>query len=183
MNEFQELHSVEYELTSEFATKVQRSLAKQKLGRGWRQDLPTFLGAVLLIVLIIILGLKNLLSLAVGSGLIFLVMLFVIGTIYRRLLTAQGASAVALLALQSGERRVRIGFSEKGLRMETDFFRGEGAWTELEEILVFPDYWVFYLANGGQVLLPVSKLTPKLENFLRDKAAGVNAPLKQGVES
>ena len=42
----QPIHSVEYELTSELATEIQRTLLRWELRRGWRQDLPVLVGAL-----------------------------------------------------------------------------------------------------------------------------------------
>src|SRR4051812_17674252 len=98
------------------------------------------------------------------------------GTWYRRSALAGSASATVLLALQSSDRRVRIEFDHERLRMETEFFRGEGAWTELDEIVIFPGFWVLYLFNGGHVIIPAPQVSEALEAFLRDQAQRVAAP-------
>jgi hypothetical protein len=84
------------------------------------------------------------------------------------------------LALQSPDRRVRLEFSAERVRLETEFFRGEGAWTELSEVVIFADFWVLHLSNGGQILIPAASLSPELEAFIRAKAEEVTAAVRHG---
>jgi hypothetical protein len=174
------VHSVEYELTSEFAAEVRRMLLRWELRRSWRRDLPVFAGALFFGALISWLTLGGWLLPVVGGGLLCLVMLFVIGALFRRWSVANGAAMMALLALHTTDRRVRIEFADDRIRMETEFFRGEGAWTELEEVVVFSNCWLLYLENGGQVLVPAKLMSPELEAFIRGKAEEVAAPVHQG---
>ncbi|MBI3411866.1 MAG: YcxB family protein [Planctomycetes bacterium] len=174
------LHAIEYELTSELATKVQRTLVPWELRRGWRRDVPLFAGAVVFAALIIWLGLEGWILPGVGGGLICLLALFVIGAIYRRVWSARGAAMSALLALHTSDRRVRIEFSDERVRLEAESFRGEGAWTELDEVNVFPGFWLLQLSSGGQILVPDSLVSPELEAFIRAKAQQVMAPVRQG---
>src|SRR5262249_26172650 len=112
------------------------------------------------------------------AGLMCVVMLFVIGAIWRRWAAASGAGALFLIVLQSSDRRVLIDFTDEHVRLETEFFRGEGAWTELEEVVVFPGFWTLYLSNGGQVILPRAVVSAALEEFIRAKAQMVTAPVR-----
>ena len=69
---------------------------------------------------------------------------------------------------------------EDRLRLETEFFRGEGAWTELDDVVVFDRFWVLRLSNGGQVVIPGSMVSPELEAFIRAKAQQVTARVLRG---
>jgi hypothetical protein len=173
----QPVHSIEYELTSELATEIQRMLLPWELRRGWRRDVPAFLGALAIAGLIIWLGLAGWILPGVGGGLLCLVMLFVMIAVFRRWSSSRATIAIALLALHSSDRRVRIDFAEERVRLETEFFRGEGAWTELDEVVVFPSIWLLHLSNGGQMVVPASLVSPELEAFIRAKAEQVMAPI------
>jgi len=84
--------------------------------------------------------------------------------------------------LHTTDRRVRIEFAEDRLRMETEFFRGEGAWTELDDVVVFAGFWVLRLSNGGQVVIPGSLVSPELEAFIRAKAPAGDGACFSGAE-
>ena len=173
------IHLIEYELTSELATEVRNTLVRWESRRGWRRDLPYYLGALAFAALVIWLGLTGWISTGVASGLLCLVALFVLIAVYRRWSGAHMASLFALLALGTSDRRVRIEFLEKRLRMETEYFRGEGAWTEFEEAVIFPTFWLLRFTNGGQVMLPAAKVSPQVEEFIRAQALEVDAPIRQ----
>src|SRR5205814_7013905 len=129
----QPVHSVEYELTTEMATTIHRALVRREMRRGWRRDIPNLIGAAIFAILIITLGLTGLLMPGFGAGLLCVVALFIFGALYRRWSLSHAASTTVLLTLQTSDRRVRIEFADERVRLETEFFRGEGAWTELEE--------------------------------------------------
>src|SRR5437870_8339100 len=173
----QPIHSVEYEVTSEMVGEIQRTLVRWELRRGWRRDVPFFLGGLVFATLIIWLGLAGWIAPAVAGGLMCVVMLFVIGAVLRRWSAARGAAMTTLLALHASDRRIHIDFGEERVRLETEFFRGEGAWTELDEVVVFPAFWVLYLSNGGQILIPSQLVSPELEAFIRAKAEQLMAPI------
>src|SRR5207249_3167632 len=78
------IHSIEYQLTSELATEVHRTLVRRELRRGWRREVPVLLGALAFAALIIWLGLKGWILPGVGGGLLCVVMFFVIGAVWRR---------------------------------------------------------------------------------------------------
>jgi hypothetical protein len=171
------IHAIEFELSSELATEVQRTVVRWDLRRGWKRDLPYFLVAIGFAALIIMLGLKEWITPGVGGGLLCVVVLFVLGMIYRRWGAAHMASLMALLGLHTTNRRVRIEFYEQRVRMETEFFRGEGAWTELEEVVIFSNFWLLRFSNGGQIMLPGSVISPALDEFIRVQAQEVSAPI------
>ena len=173
------LHLIEYELTSAVATEVRSTLVRWDLRHGWRRDVPGFLCALVLGAIIVWLGLGGWISLGVGGGLLCVVTLFVLGAVYRRWSRAHVASLMALLALHTSDRRVRIEFGEAHVRLETQFFRGEAAWTELDEALVFPDFWLLRFTNGGQIILPAATVSPALESFIRARAQENLAPIHQ----
>jgi hypothetical protein len=174
------LHTIEYEATSELATETHRAILRRELRLGWRREMRTFVAALVLTVIIVWLGASGWLMLGYAAGLLCLVVLCVIGALYRRWSRAGAASWTILMALQTSDRRVRIELTDNGIRLETEFFRGQGTWTELDEIVIFPGFWVLYLSNGGQVMLPASLVSPELETFLRAKAQLVAAPIRQG---
>jgi hypothetical protein len=60
-----------------------------------------------------------------------------------------------------------------------EFFRGEAAWTELEEAVIFPTFWLLRFSNGGQIVLPSASVSPALESFIRAQSQGVPAPIHQ----
>lgn len=164
------LHALEYELTSEMATDIQRALLRFEMRRGWQRDWPTYLAALLFAVLIAWPVLAGWLLPSVGGGLLFLVTLSVLGTVYRRRWLSHMAATSALVAVHMSDRRVRLEFHDQRVRMDTEYFRGEGAWSELDEIVVFPDFWALYLSNGGQIVIPASLMSAELKEFLHVKA-------------
>jgi hypothetical protein len=173
------LHSIEYVLTSELATDVQSALVRWDFRRGWRRDVPFLLCALTFATLIVWLGLSGWVLPIVGGGLLFVLTLFVIGAIFRRWGGARSASLIAVLALGASDRRVRIEFAEERVRLETEFFRGEAAWTELEEAVIFPTFWLLRFSNGGQIVLPSASVSPALESFIRAQSQGIPAPIHQ----
>jgi hypothetical protein len=171
----QPIHSLEYELTSELAAEIHRLLVRRELRRSWRRDVPLFAGGIIFAVLIIWFGLEGWLLPAVGGGLLCIVALFVMGALFRRWSLSNASALTALVAIHAPERRVRLEFAEDRVRMETEFFRGEGAWTELDEVVVFPHFWVLYLANSGRIVIPITSLSAELEALIRAKAQAVMA--------
>jgi hypothetical protein len=174
------IHSVEYELSSALATEIQRCLLRWELRRGRWQNVPVFLGTLIFTVLVLWLGLQGWILPAVGGGLLCAAALAVAGAVLRRRWTARAALASALVALHTTDRRVRIEFAEERVRLETEFLRGQGAWTELDDVVVFAGFWVLRLSNGGQVVIPASLISPELEAFIRAKAERVMAPVLRG---
>lgn len=176
----QPIHSVEYELTSALAAEIHHKLLRFELRRGWRRDLPTLVGALVFAMLIIGLGLQGWILPGVGGGLLAVLTFLVLGAVLRRLSSSRAAIAMALLAMHTSDRRVRIDFGDDSVCLETEFFRGEGAWSELDDVIVFDGFWVLQLANGGQLVLPIKFLGPPLEAFIRAKASQVLAPICRG---
>jgi hypothetical protein len=176
----QPIHSVEYELTSELAQDIRSALYRWELRRGRWHDLPVFAGALGFVVLIAWLSLAGWILPGVGGGLLCLVALFVFVAVYRRRVVSYAAISIPLMALHTSDRRVRIEFWEERVRLETEFFRGEGTWEELDEVVVFPSFWVLNLANGGKVVVPSPLISPELEALVRAKAEQVTAPVHQG---
>jgi hypothetical protein len=174
------IHVLEFELTSELATEALRAVTRWDLRQGWRREVWYALLAFGFAALIVMLGVEGWISPGVGAGLLCVVVLFVLGAIYRRWSAARMAGLVAVLGLHSTSRRVRIEFYEQRVRMETEFFRGEGAWTELDEVVVFPSFWLLRFSNGGQILLPTPTISPVLDEFIRGQAQEIEAPVHQG---
>ena len=71
----------------------------------------------------------------------------------RRWGQARLAVAMALLAQQTNDRRVRIEFQDDHVLMEAEHFRGKGAWAELDAVIVFDGFWVLQLSNGGYLVV------------------------------
>lgn len=171
------LHSIEYELTSELAAEIHRRLVRRELRRGWKRDAQLYAGALVFAAMIVWSGLEGWILPAVGGGLLCVVTLFVIGAVFRRWSLCNASTLSAVVAVHTGERRVRLEFADDRVRMETEYIRGEGAWTELDEVVVFPDFWVLYLANSGRIVIPTSMMSAELEALIRLKANEVAAPL------
>jgi hypothetical protein len=173
---------IEYELTSVLATDVRQKLLRWELRRSWRRDLPAYVGIFLFAALIIGAGLHGWILPGVGGGLLCLLTLFALGAVWRRRSHAQLAVGMALLAQQTHDRHVRVEFDEERVRLEMEFFRGEGIWSELDEIVVFNSFWTLHLSNGGCIVIPRSLLSPELETFLRGKATAVMADVREGKQ-
>lgn len=173
-------HALEYELTSELATDVQRTLLRFALWSGWRRDLPLILGWAAFALLLACPVLIGWLSPGIGGGILFLATFFVLCTIYGRRTHAYWAATSAVVALHTADRRVRLEFHEQRVVMETEYFRGEGAWTELEDVVIFPTFWALRFSNSGHVVIPSPLVTPELHAFLHAKAEEAVAPVRRG---
>jgi hypothetical protein len=169
------IHSIEYELTSVLAADIRHKLLRWELRRGWRRDLPLYAGTLLFAALIIGLGLQGWILPGVGGGLLCVLTFFAFGAVMRRRSHAHVAVGMALLAQQTLDRHVRVEFDDERVRLEMEFIRGEGAWSELDEIVVFDSFWALQLSNGGCIVVPRSLLSPELEGFLRARARAVMA--------
>jgi hypothetical protein len=176
----QPLHAIEYELTSEMATRIHRTLLRWQWRRDWRRDVPTLIGGLVFAALISWLALEGWMLPGFGAALLCVVVLFMMGAVYRRWALCSTGAVTALLALHASDRRVRIEFDQERLRLEGEFFRGEGTWRELDEVVVFDDFWVLRLSNSGQIVIPASLVVGDLEAFLRAKAQEVAAPIRAG---
>jgi len=174
------IHTIEYEMTSALATDIQCKLLRWEVRRGWRRDWPLYVGTVIFAALIIGLGLEGWILPGVGSVLLFLLTFFALGALVRRWGLARMAVAMALLPQQTSDRRVRIDFEADHVRLETERFRGEGTWAELDLVIVFDGFWLLQLTNGGNLIVPNLFMSPQMEEFIRDKAHQVMAPIIQG---
>jgi hypothetical protein len=170
---------VEYELKREFATEVYRSLMRWELRRGRRQDAGLLGGALLLAGAIIWLGLTGWILPLVGGGLMCALMLFMLGAVLRRWSMARGTAMWAVLALHTADRRVRIEFGAERVRLEMEYFRGEGAWSELLEVVKFPGYWLLQLSNNGHIVIPVDLVSDELQAFIHARAQEAMAPIHE----
>lgn len=171
----QPIHTIEYDLTSALALEIQRDLLRWETRRGWRRDLPTYVGAAAFAALIVAFCLHGSMLPGVGGGLLALLTLFTLVTVVRGLTRARGVVWTALLAQHLPDRRVRVEFDEERVRLDMESIRGEGTWQELDRIVVFPGFWVLQLTNSGQIVVPLGSMTPELEAFIRGKAALVAA--------
>jgi hypothetical protein len=171
------IHAIEYELTSALAADIRMKLLRWELRRGWRRDLPLYLGTFLFAAIIIGLGLHGWILPGVGGGLLCLLTLLALGAVLRRRSSAYFSVGMALLAQQTQDRYVRVHFDDERVRVEMEHLRGEGAWVELDDIVVFDTFWTLQLSNGGRIVIPSSRLSPELESFLRAKADAVMANL------
>lgn len=174
------VHSIEYELTTELAANIQRTLLRWQLRRGWRRDLLAFITVLGVAGIIIWLWLGEWIPTGMGAVLLFVVVFFGMVSIARRWSRARAGAATAILGLYSSDRRVHIELADERVRLETEFFRGEGAWTELDAVVVFDGFWALLLSNGGQIVIPGSMMSGELEKFLRAKARQVMAPVHEG---
>jgi hypothetical protein len=163
-------YSIEYELTSVLAADIRRKLLRWELRRGWRRDLQLYIGTVLFGALIVGLGLHGWILPGVGGGLLCVLTLFAFGAVFRRRARAYLAVAMVLLPQQTQDRHVHLEFDDDHVLLEMQHLRGEGAWSELDEIVVFDSFWALELSNGGRIVIPSSQISPELEEFLRSKA-------------
>lgn len=170
-------HAIEYVLTTEIATEIQRELLRFALRGWWRKDLPVLLWGVVLALLLALPVMAGWLTPGVGGGLLCMVTLFVLGSLFRRRWHAQAAASTAVIGLYSSDRRVRLEFLDDRVRMETEMLRGEAAWTELDELVEFPSFWSLSFSNGGHVAIPTGHLSADLRSFLENKAREASAPL------
>ncbi len=164
-------HSLEYELNTELATDIQRSLLQFGRRHGWRRDLPLLCGWLVFALLLAWPVMAGWLSPGIGGGILFVATFFVLSAVYRRHWQSYAAATSAVVALHTSDRRVRLEFFETRVKMEAEYFRGEASWTELEEIVVFPSFWALRFSNGGNIVIPAPLVTPELQAFLRAKAA------------
>ena len=164
-------HALEYELTSELANDIQRTLLRFSMRHGWRRDLPLILGWLVFALLLAWPVLAGWMWPGLAGGILFIATLIVLCTIYGRRWRAYTSATSAIVALHMPDRRVRLEFHEQRVCMETEYIRGEGAWTELEEIVVFPTFWALRFSNEGHIVIPRTFVTPELQSFLHAKAA------------
>ena len=167
--------ALEYVLTTEMATDIQRSLLRFVMRHGWRHDLPLILGGCTFALLLGGLVAAGWLLPAVGGAILFLAALFILCTIYGRRWRAYTAATSAVVALHTSDRRVRIELHEQRACMETEYFRGEAAWSELEELVVFPNFWALRFSNSGHIVIPSALVTPEVKALLEAKAEQVLA--------
>jgi YcxB-like protein len=167
----QERFSIEYEMTDELAGKVARAvLADRKHFRRFSQwvGLPLFILTVLLFWPTLLV-LRDQLSPAVivavvviiGIGFYLLLSLLVYRYTYW---------TVLLPFLGQDQRTMRVTFSEENIFMEVGEVSGERKWKDLEGIQVFSNLWLFRVQPGGHFAVPVSALSPQLEELIRRKA-------------
>ena len=82
---------------------------------------------------------------------------------------------VALEPMSSGDRRL--------VHERLKAYGGVETSSEGDEpnryVVVFPGFWLLYLSNGGQILIPGSLVTPELDALIRAKAQQVMAPVHQ----
>jgi len=161
------------------AQDIQRTLLRFGMRHGWRRDVPLLLGWGVMAILLGWPVLVGWLPAGVGGALLCLVTLYVLGRIYYRHSLSYTAATTAIVAVHTTDRRVRLEFYEERVRMETEYFRGEGAWTELEEIVMFPSFWALRFSSGGHIVIPAALVTPELRAFLHAKAEHVMAALLQ----
>ena len=73
----------------------------------------------------------------------------------------------------------KLEFHDQRVCMHTEYFRGEGAWSELEEIVKFPAFWSLRFSNSGQIVIPSHLVSPELTTFLHAKAEQFKVPIEQ----
>ena|SRR5271165_1397491 len=174
------IHTVEYEMTSALASDIESKLLHWEMWRGWKRDLRFYIGAIVFGALIIAFGLQGWIHPAVTSGLLCLLTLFVLSALSRRWSNARMAVTIAVLPKQMTDRHVRLTFGADHVHLEMEHFRGEGAWTELEQVIIFDNFWVLQLTNGGCVVVPEKLVSSDLDAFIRKMALMVMAPIARG---
>src|SRR5262245_3272981 len=158
----QTLHEVEFELTDELAAEFARVLVGREMYGGWRRTLPWALAVFLLGAAIVVLGLQGWITPAVASVLL-LILAFPVGiALVRRRSMHQMAMWATMLPFRGTDRTVRIRFSHERVHMETSADEGGGAWSELHELVIFPEFWLLRFVTGVQIALPRSGLSSEL---------------------
>jgi hypothetical protein len=172
----QDRFAIEYEMTDELAAKVARAvLSDRQHFRRFSQwvGLPLFILTVLLFWPTLLV-LRDQLSPAVivavvaviGVGFYLLLSLLVYRYTYW---------TVLMPFLGQEQRLMRVTFSDEHIFMEVGEVSGEKKWKELEGIQVYPNFWLFRLQPGGHFAVPISALSPELEELIRRKAKEAGA--------
>lgn len=163
--------AIEYEMTDELARKVARAVvADRQHFRRFSQwvGLPLFILTVLLFWPTLLV-LRDQLS----PGVIVAVVA-IIGIGFYLLLTMLVHRytywTVLMPFLGQEHRMMRLTFSDEHIFMEVGEVSVDRKWKDLEEIQVYADFWLFRLQPGGHIAVPVSALSPELEELIRRKA-------------
>jgi len=90
------------------------------------------------------------------------------------------ASVLAPFEGQS-HRRMSVDFSEDRIRMEAATFQSTATWNDVDEVLLWPDFWLLRLRAGGQFVVPAAAISPELGELIRRKAADAGAEVRQDV--
>ena len=176
----QTLHTVDFELSEDLVSDFTRLWIDREV-YPWRRTLPQALLAILLAACIILLGLHGWIAPVVAGGLM-LILAFPVGMaiVRRRHMHQMAVWTTLLMAQQGGDRRVRVHFSDERIQMETGMGETGAAWKDLDEVVIFPGFWVLRCMPLGQFMVPAAVVTPELDAFIRHKAEEAGALVRQG---
>jgi hypothetical protein len=176
----QTLHTVEFELTEDLVSDFTRLWIDREV-YPWRRTLPQLALAIVLAACIILLGLNGWIAPIVAGGLM-LILAFPVGVamVRRRSMHIMATWTTLFVAQQGGDRRVRVHFGDERIQMETGMGETGAAWKDLDEVVIFPGFWVLRCMPLGQFMVPASALTPEVDAFIRGKAHEVSAVVREG---
>lgn len=172
-------HTVEFDVTDELADRYARAVVDRViLPRGGLLSRPAFLIVPLLLLLpLVALGW---LPPAMFALLVLLAAGFVVVGMMRRSVCL-GEARAAVLAPFEGQshRRMRVDFAEDRIRMEAPAIESTASWSDLGEVLLWPDFWLLRLRAGGQFVVPASAISSELGDSIRRKAAEAGAEVRE----
>lgn len=176
----QTLHEVEFELTEDQIADYARVLINRDIYGGWKQTLPVALAAILLATWIVVLGLQGWIAPLVAGGLL-LVIAFPVGVhLVRRRSMYRIALWATTLAFRGADRTVRVRFTDDRIQMETGMAETGATWRELDEVIIFPGFWLLRCRPEGQFVLPSAAVSAELEALIRGKADEIGALVRHG---
>jgi hypothetical protein len=175
-------HTLEFEVTDELADRYARTVVDRViLPRTGLLSRPTFLIVPLLLLApLVVFGW---LPPAMFAMLAVLAAGFVAVGMMRRSVCLGEARSSALAPFEGQlSRRMRVDFSEDGIRMEAPAIQSTATWKDLGEVLLWPDFWLLRLRAGGQFVVPAAAIAPELGEMIRRKAAVAGAEIREDVE-
>lgn len=171
-------HRVEFEVTEELANQV----AKATLGdRRFWSHFATYFGAPLLILYLLIAvpfvaTFSSRLSAAGVLGILLVLAMAFVAEL-RLIIYSNTRNGLLLFAYCQPERSIQLTFTEDHIGMGVAGMTGEKKWRDLNSIRILPTLWIFQLKPMGSFILPVSAMSPELEEMIRRKAGEVGVEI------
>ncbi|MBL8799308.1 MAG: YcxB family protein [Planctomycetia bacterium] len=171
--------TVEFEVTDELADRYARRLVERVVlpGGGWLSR-PAFLVVPLVLLLPLVVGgwlppaLYVVLAVLAGG-------LALMSRARRSFLRGEARASVLAPFEGQTERRLRVVFTDEQIRMEAPDLQSTAAWSDLGQVVVWPDFWLLRLRAGGQFVLPAESVSADLNELIRRKAGETGADLQE----